>query len=516
MKWLILLVALARASDHEPQGFATPGGTNFCQGVTLHGGGKHDVVSAAKLGSNCARVRIPWLVVQREPIRRSELCSTDSPAMLRNRCDHQNVGPDAANVRRACWEAETKGKLQFVEIDELVYAVADPKFKLVALLGEGTSWSLPVVEDDVSTGDAARVRPLDVNIEGMSCYLNNLYVYARVVVMRYKNVIKHWQLENGLNSAAVHAKYYGWRSRARGGIDHWSQKDFQDSVLATLIAAVRDSNDPSLRVSTGLDIDIPKQALNALGLTSQRSDSEAGTQWLNAGLDYLGVNSYPCRFSGAFNGGEGCGQQVGRRVVRLQEALESVALEPPEIVVMSTGASVCRTQHQVTEQDAEAEQAAFVRNAYKSAVAGQVSGFFYVGTHASLEPHVKTLKHITHPLWSLTDYGILSRHEQETNRLVYRALGGAIEREDYTGISNWRDSGADMTEPGLAGLIGPLGLKDCPGVETDVDWALTRDEGSLRFAFEALGKMYKEEPPLTRELLDETHVIEKEIGSRYH
>lgn len=144
------LVALAQFSD-EPQGFATVGGTAFCQGVTIHGAQKADVVSAARVGSNCARIRIPWRVVQRDPIRREEFCQTDSPDTLRSRCDQirgRGDGMSAAHVRRACWEAEVKGRLQFVEEDELVYGVADPKFKLVGVIGEGTTWSLPLIRDD--------------------------------------------------------------------------------------------------------------------------------------------------------------------------------------------------------------------------------------------------------------------------------------------------------------------------------------------------------------------------------
>merc|ERR1712166_1056689 len=103
-----VVLGVVRAYVDEPQGFATAGGSQFCQGVTIHGAHKRDVVSAALIGSNCARVRIPWLVIQREPIRRSEFCQTDPPETLRQRCDQAGRGDptNAANVRRPCWEAE--------------------------------------------------------------------------------------------------------------------------------------------------------------------------------------------------------------------------------------------------------------------------------------------------------------------------------------------------------------------------------------------------------------------------
>jgi len=202
-----------RTFDEDPLGFATVGSAPFCQGATIHGSNAKDIVSAQRIGSNCARVRIPWLVVQRDPVLRSDFCQTDPPEALRRRCDHPNTGaPGAASVQRACWEREVKGRLQFVEVDDLIYSVVDPKFHVVAVIGEGTLWSLPVIEDNISSERI--VRPLDPNIDGIDCYLHNLYVYARVVVMRYKSAIKHWQLENALNAAAMHSKYYGWRSRS--------------------------------------------------------------------------------------------------------------------------------------------------------------------------------------------------------------------------------------------------------------------------------------------------------------
>lgn len=510
-------VLLTRAFDEEPQGFGTVGGTQFCQGVTIHGAGKSDIVSAARVGSNCARLRIPWLVVQPEPIKRSEFCQTDSPATLRQRCDEAHAGEamGAANMRRACWENEAKGRLQFVDVDELVYSVADPKFSLLAVLGEGTVWSLPVIDDDISNGVGAGIRPLDVNIEGMSCYLNNLYVYARVVVMRYQNVIKHWQLESALNAAAVHSKYYGWRSGEKKGINHWSQKSFQDKVLKTLVRAVRDTHDNSLRTSTAVDSDIPLEALTALGMTDQRGYEQAAVDWMGQGLDYMGMIAFPCRFAGAFNGGANCGKEVGTRALKLRTALEGIH-EDAEVVVVSTGASTCRAEQQVSEADAVFEQGQFIRQSYQSSVGAGVSGFFYVGTRASSEPHVKTLSHITHPLWSLTDFGILSKHEQIANRYVYRAIGGAIEHKNWLGLSNWITSGGDTSKIGLSLLVGPFGLKDCPEIESDNNWALeTQGESEPRASYNELMRMYREEQPLTASLVSETATITREVHVRY-
>lgn len=515
----VVVLGVVRAYVDEPQGFATVGGSQFCQGVTIHGAQQKDVISAASVGSNCARVRIPWLVIQREPIRRSELCQTDPPDTLRQRCDQAGRGDptNAANVRRACWEAEAKARLQFVEVDEQVYGVADPKFSLIGVLGEGFVWSLPVIDDDVSTGDGAGVRPLDVNTDGMNCYLNNLYVYAHVVVMRYKNVIKHWQLEDSLHTAAVQSKYFGWRSRAKGGIDHWSQKSFQDKVLKTLIRAVRDTNDDSLRITTALDTDLPQEALNALALSEQRGYDKAAADWIGFGLDYLSVLAFPCRFAGAFNGGAKCGSEVGARVAKLRAAVPSELDEDLDVVVMSTAASTCRTEHQVTVADAALEQAQFIRAAYTSSITAVVSGFFYAGTSASSESHVRATKEISHALWGLTDFGILSKHEQVASRYAYRAIGAAVERKDWSGLASWVASGGDVSRPGLSLLVGPFGLKDCVGVETDDDWALEGPgEMQPRASFLELKRMYREEPPLTMALLSETAMINREIGVRYH
>lgn len=506
------LATLAQFAD-EPQGFATIGGAGFCQGVTIHGPNKQDVLSAAQVGSNCARIRIPWLVVQRHPIKADELCQTDPPETLRKRCDQiPGDGMTAAHVRRACWEAEVKGRLQFVEVDEIVYGVADPKFKLMASIGEGTSWSLPLIEED-----AGGVRPLDVNIEGMGCYLNNLYVYARVVVMRYKSVIKHWQLENSLHVAALHSKHYGWRSRARDGVDHWSNKQFQDRVLQTLIAAVRDTNDETLRITTALDSDVPAQALKALGMHSQRSYEAAAAEWLPLGLDYISLSAFPCRFSGAFNGGLRCGEQVGSRVQLVRSQLDSE--EDVDVVIVATGASTCRTEHQVPEAQAEGEQAAFVTAAYKAAVGKSVSGFFYVGTRAEMEPHLK-LEQVEQEnadaIRSMTDYGALTRHEQlKQDQKTYRALGAAIEGGAWDNIAAWHKAGADNTSNGLRMLLGPWGFKDCVGVESDADWALTRPDSTSRPAFDALKHMFMEEDPMSAELQSQTQMIQREINTRY-
>jgi len=509
---LLALFLGVRTFDEDPLGFATVGSTPFCQGATIHGSSTADVVGAQRVGSNCARVRIPWLVVQRDPILRSDFCQTDPPEALRSRCDNPNTGaPGAASVQRACWEKEAKGRLQFVEVDDIIYSVVDPKFHVVAVLGEGTVWSLPVIEDNISNENIGN-RPLDPNIDGIHCYLNNLYVYARVVVMRYKAVIKHWQLENALNAAAMHSKYYGWRSRSNGEIDVWSTKVFRDQVLQTLIDAVRDTGDSSLRISTAIDSDVPAAAYQVLQLPADGAmPEEAASEGLRQGLDYVGLLAFPCRFGGAFLGGSDCGSQVGNRVGKLREHVG----DEVDIVVMATGASTCRTEQQVSESDVEIEQAAFVQAAYKTATEQQISGFFYVGTASSAEPHMRSLEHTTHPIWSMTDFGMLSKQLHTSSYLAYRVLGSAIERQEWDELADWLRNGGDTSEEGLSVLVSPFGMKDCPGFETDQDWALLRSDSQPREAFTTLTKMYREEEPLSAELLEETKVIGSEVESRY-
>jgi len=284
-------------------------------------------------------------------------------------------------------------------------------------------------------------------------------------------------------------------------------------VLRTLIDAVRDTGDSSLRISTAVDSDLPVQAYEALQLPHAEHTlfENAAKEGLSLGLDYVGLLAFPCRFSGTFTGGSECGNQVGERVLRLHEEVG----DEIDVVVMATGASTCRTEMQVSQEIVELEQAAFVKAAYKTATEQQISGFFYVGTEASAEPHVRSAEHTTHPIWSMTDFGMLSKQLQNEGRFAYRVIGHAIERGAWDELAAWTMNGADTSEQGLGALVGPAGLKDCPGRETDQDWSLFGDYSEPRPAFSELTRMYREEEPLSRELLDETNVIGHEVSSRY-
>lgn len=133
----------------------------------------------------------------------------------------------------------------------------------------------------------------------------------------------------------------------------------------------------------------------------------------------------------------------------------------------------------------------------------------------------------------MTDFGMLSKQLHTSSHLAYRVLGSAIERKQWDELTDWLRNGGgfelarniqdlivifgagDTSEEGLSVLVSPFGLKDCPGAETDQDWALLRSDSQPREAFTTLTKMYREEEPLSAELLEETKVIESEVVSRY-
>ena len=133
----------------------------------------------------------------------------------------------------------------------------------------------------------------------------------------------------------------------------------------------------------------------------------------------------------------------------------------------------------------------------------------------------------------MTDFGMLSKQLHTSSYLAYRVLGSAIERQEWDELTDWLRNGGgfelarnihdltvifgagDTSEEGLSVLVSPFGMKDCPGFETDQDWALLRSDSQPREAFTTLTKMYREEEPLSAELLEETKVIGSEVESRY-
>jgi len=115
----------------------------------------------------------------------------------------------------------------------------------------------------------------------------------------------------------------------------------------------------------------------------------------------------------------------------------------------------------------------------------------------------------------MTDFGMLSKQLHTSSYLAYRVLGSAIERQEWDELADWLRNGGDTSEEGLSVLVSPFGMKDCPGFETDQDWALLRSDSQPREAFTTLTKMYREEEPLSAELLEETKVIGSEVESRY-
>merc|ERR1711939_59374 len=131
-------------------------------GATLHGPYRADLKFLQKLNANAVRVRIPWKLVQKDDIKDAN--EIDRIVVMRSRNYYGAM---------EWWERESKTH-NYPQADEVIFSVVDTGFDVVAVIGEGTVWSMPTV-------DGVTVCPNDL---GTQTYLSLLYRYARMVVMR--------------------------------------------------------------------------------------------------------------------------------------------------------------------------------------------------------------------------------------------------------------------------------------------------------------------------------------------
>ncbi|MDG6900664.1 MAG: hypothetical protein JRM80_01685 [Nitrososphaerota archaeon] len=102
-------------------------------------------------------------------------------------------------------------------------------------------------------------------------YLRRAAVHAKLVVRRYKDRVKNWQIENEPNWWEMH-ETAGWRK----GASWVDSKEFRDDLLKTLNEAVHEE-DPSARTIINLEADKPIKAINEVA----------------AACDLVGLDYYP-------------------------------------------------------------------------------------------------------------------------------------------------------------------------------------------------------------------------------
>lgn len=308
--------------------------------------------------------------------------------------------------------------------------------------------------------------------------------------MRYKHHIKIWQVEGALNAAHVHS-LWGWRCKAHGGLDLWTDAGFRTEVIDTLWKAVKDA-DPAAKVTTMLDTDISKAAYEALG--SSGHHVEAAKEWSQY-LDILGISIYPNVF-----------EPTPIRSSLIGEVVRELKAAVPRkrIFILETGYPV-QLGHpsQSGGYYTEELQTEFVQKAFESSTAAGATGFFYAGIWSDTSLH----HHIVGTAWGRWSTG-------RANPMVYRILAPSIEREDIRVLKEWMQHNdrslmlEELSEYPIEGFehfanhFAPLGSA----------WGLVDETlKALRPSFAALASAFES----VQDTADQRKMILNEISKRY-
>jgi len=221
--------------------------------------------------------------------------------------------------------------------DLLVNTLTQNGLQLVVVINGAYTTYLP----DFRTSDGKRKQLLPDEV-GQESYLGLIYLHARAVVRRYRDRVKHWQLENEPNVAGE-TVVWGWRD---GSL--WKDMKFVGRVLDTLHRAVK-QEDPNAQTTTNFHTDL-----------HYKEDILAWHQY----LDYIGIDAFP-NYLWGYNP---TGKILGERVA----SIIAMGLNKP-VVILESGYP---TEPKFSGFS-EARQVQYIHDAVSSACEAGAAGFFY-------------------------------------------------------------------------------------------------------------------------------------------
>lgn len=261
----------------------------------------------------------------------------------------------------------------WTSFDQRLGAIADAGLVPVPIVGHGYTGTLPL------RGGV----PAAPDVLGREEYLARQYLFTRAVVERYDGDgvndapsglrIPLWQTENELNQAFFTA-LFGWREPAYFAAlgSAWMDFDYVTRLLHTLRMAVKDA-DPTALTTMNFHSDVHADLNHYL---RQPGWLDTVVFW-RMEMDILSFDAYPNYYRST----PPSGATVGERAAQIA----TLSCGMP-IVVMETGYPSGPSEGGFDE----AKQATFIREAFDSAVAAGVRGFFLFGARTA-ETHAATI-----------------------------------------------------------------------------------------------------------------------------
>lgn len=376
------------------------------------------IAIAQEVGAGALRPTLSWRVV--EPTLTVQGLTLDA------------VRADPVGI--AAWAASRDWSNFDQRLGEIVGAGLQP----VPIVGHGYTTTLPLLEGVPAAPD----------VLGREEYLARQYRFTRAVVERYDGDgvddapsglrISLWQTENELNQAFFTA-IFGWRHPALVAAfgSAWQDWAYVTRILETLRLAVKDA-DPTALTTMNFHTDVHQGINEYFGHPGWYA---AIGQWREQ-MDVISFDAYPNYYRSSPPDGATVG--VRASVVRSQACGRPV-------VVMETGYPTGPAESGYDE----AQQAAFVRDAFDSSVVAGVSGFFLFGARTS-ETHTATI----------TPYDL----EQ------IALLAGFLETGNAEALFQYAITNLDYVQNQLAGVVQAV----------EGYWGLYRADGSEKPALQVM------------------------------
>lgn len=311
------------------------------------------IAIASEVGAGYLRPTLSWRTLE--------------PTLVAEGLTLAAVRGDPAGV--AAWAASR----DWSAFDQYLGAMDAAGLVPVPIIGHGYTPTLPLLAGVPAAPD----------VLGREEYLARQYRFVRAVVERYDGDgvddapsglrIPLWQTENELNQAFFTA-IFGWRHPAFLGAfgSAWQDWAYVSRILRTLRMAVKDA-DPTALTTMNFHTDVAAGINEYFGHPGWL---EAVGLWRES-MDVVSFDAYP----NYYRASPPDGATVGARAAQVREQ----ACGRP-VIVMETGYPTGPAEAGYDE----AQQAAFVRDAFDSSVAAGVQGFFLFGARTS-ETHAAAI-----------------------------------------------------------------------------------------------------------------------------
>jgi len=249
-------------------------------------------------------------------------------------------------------------------VEKTVATFEKKGISLILAVGVGYTGGLPFISEDGCLKEMAgeRIHP---HIIGKDRYIEFTTAFARIMVRKFKNFVKIWQIENELN-VACETVAWGWREG-----NAWCEREFLDSLIESLYHAVKEE-DPDAKTTHNFHTDLHFK--------------EDIKRWYEY-LDIIGLDAYPNYLVGEPTYGREVGKRVGIAVRLFPEK---------PVIVLETGYPTFPEERKFSEEN----QAKYIRDAIDSTFENGGAGFLYFTFITSEKDEIKGLQRVE-PFWGV-------------------------------------------------------------------------------------------------------------------